>query len=231
MDNIAHRQNGEIEDSVQPDGRWEIARIAGVLAAHTPRTHRSKKAPRRAAVAMILSEASDGCVRTLFIKRSEHPLDPWSGHMAFPGGHQDPGDATLEAAAIRETLEEVGIDMRPEMIIGRLHDMNGSRRVPYELTVSPFVFHYPHTTELKLNSEVADAVWVPLEYLADPRSIQPYLYPPDPERRNFPSFQYEGRYTIWGMTFRMVGHFMELFGIKLPTDEPLTDVELGKRKD
>ncbi len=58
---------------------------------------------RQAAVAVILREVDDE-LEILFIKRSETPGDPWSGHMAFPGGHEDPGDEDLKQAAVRETL-------------------------------------------------------------------------------------------------------------------------------
>src|SRR4051812_3842337 len=62
----------------------------------------SAPAIRRAAVAAILRDAAEG-PEILFIRRAEHPQDPWSGHMAFPGGREEPGDADLLETAIRET--------------------------------------------------------------------------------------------------------------------------------
>src|SRR5829696_8692147 len=65
---------------------------------------------RRAAVALVLrrnlSEAE-----MLVIKRSVSERDHWSGHLALPGGRVEEGDASLLAAAVRETLEEVGVDL------------------------------------------------------------------------------------------------------------------------
>ncbi len=68
-------------------------------------------APRRAAVALVLRRTADDVVELLLIKRSEREDDPWSGHVALPGGRRDPSDATLQDTAIRETLEETGIDL------------------------------------------------------------------------------------------------------------------------
>jgi 8-oxo-dGTP pyrophosphatase MutT (NUDIX family) len=59
----------------------------------------------RAAVALVLRDGAPGEVELLFIRRAEHEKDPWSGHMGFPGGRAEPGDASLEATAVRETLE------------------------------------------------------------------------------------------------------------------------------
>jgi len=59
---------------------------------------------RRAAVALILRDGAAG-IELLFIRRAEHPMDPWSGQMAFPGGRAEPGDRDLEATAVREDIK------------------------------------------------------------------------------------------------------------------------------
>ena len=77
---------------------------------------------RRAAVAALLAESPNG-VELLLIRRAERASDPWSGHMALPGGHLDPSDADLRATAVRETREELGIDLeRDAQFLGRLQD-------------------------------------------------------------------------------------------------------------
>ena len=93
------------------------------------------------------------------------------------------------------------------------------------MSVTPFVYYHPGPGPLKFNEEVDAAVWAPLAYLGDPGNVTPYAYPRDPESRAFPSFFVEGRYTIWGMTFRMVGSFTKLFGVELPVEGELTNVE------
>lgn len=205
-------------------GLHRIEDVYQAFGAHVPDTGPSKEAARTAAVAMVISEQAGLGLSALFIQRSEHPNDPWSGQMAFPGGGLEPCDKSLDAAARRETLEEVGLELGEDMLVGRLSDVTGGRLSVHNLSVSPFVFNHPGPIELKLNYEVADTVWVPLAYLGDPANIRPYLFPRDPAGREFPSWQYDG-YTIWGLTYRIVANYLRLFGVEIPGEGDVTDVE------
>ena len=204
---------------------YSLPEIVRVLAAHKPLTNPSERAAKRAAVAVILRESPQTPgVEALFVKRAEHPRDPWSGHMAFPGGHQDSQDPSLEAAARREAFEEVGIILDPALNVGRLSDIHGGRLRETGMTVSPFIYTFFGPTNLVLSEEVAETVWVPLTHLADPRSIKPYVYHLDPTKRSFPSISY-GKFSIWGMTYRMVEDFLDLFGHKIPGETAMTEIE------
>lgn len=203
---------------------YEITDISNRLAEHTPFIEPSQGANRHAAVAMILRDGDSDGLETLFIQRAEHPEDPWSGHMAFPGGRRDDSDLDLTSVAIRETVEEVGIELDPGMALGRLDDLMGGRLQTQQLSVSTFVFYHPSPPAFSLNVEVADAVWVPLEYLSNLNHVRPYVFPMDPMKREFPSFQYN-QYTIWGLTFRIVSNFFRLYGIEHPGEPEITDVE------
>src|SRR5215213_2159058 len=86
---------------------------SGVLAPATP----DEPAPedgagalRQAAVALVLRGGVEGA-EMLVIKRSEAERDHWSGHLALPGGRAEPSDENLLATAVRETFEEVGLDL------------------------------------------------------------------------------------------------------------------------
>lgn len=172
------------------------------LAAAPADTRLSECARVPAAVAVLLREAGDH-LDVLLIQRADHPADPWSGHMAFPGGRRDPGDASLEAAARRETAEEVGIALTPGDGIGRLDDVTGERLAVLGMTVSPFVYAAPAEAQITPNYEVAQALWVPLDDLAAPAHQTTYRFPPDPLRRAFPAIRI-GPHIIWGITHQII---------------------------
>ena len=67
-------------------------------------------------IAIIISENTDGDDEMFFIKRAIRNNDHFSGHMAFPGGVKEDYDKTLLDTAIRETMEEVGIDLTLSLI-------------------------------------------------------------------------------------------------------------------
>ena len=77
----------------------------------------------RAAVAVVLGPTPEG-LQLLFIERAQHPDDPWSGHIAFPGGRIEADDPSPRAAAERETLEEVGLDLSNAEYWGRVDDLD-----------------------------------------------------------------------------------------------------------
>ena len=162
---------------------------------------------------MVLCRRSGG-PEVLFIERARCHGDPWSGHMAFPGGRVEPGDPDPRRAAERETLEEVGLDLSAAERLGRLDDLHGHRGpgVP-ELVISAFVYHLPDPSELVLNHEVREAFWFPIASLLDSERLVDY-----------PAYQSDGlpypgilvgtpgRHVVWGLTYRFLESFFELMG-------------------
>lgn len=171
----------------------------------------------RAAVAMVLRENGGG-PDLLFIERALREGDPWSGHMAFPGGRVDPGDPHARGAAERETLEEVGVGLEKAEVLGRLDDMQGHRASGRpDLVIAAFVYHLVDPPELVLNHEVRKAFWFPLRELQDPERHVEY------RRRALPGVRFPGirvghpeRHVVWGLTYRFLEQFFEVVGRPLP---------------
>ncbi|NIP30980.1 MAG: NUDIX domain-containing protein, partial [Candidatus Dadabacteria bacterium] len=118
-----------------------------------------------AAVMMILKQ-SDEILSTLLIKRSTSDSDVFSGHMAFPGGKIKNEDKNRLDTAVRETNEEVGIDLRGNSIIlGKLDDCRPSTPAARKYIVTPFVCYLKEDRPLSINQEVSEAVWMPVSEL------------------------------------------------------------------
>jgi len=164
-------------------------------------------APRTAAIALILLDL-EVAPELLLIERATREGDPWSGHMALPGGHREPSDADLAATAERETLEEVGFDLRAQgERIGRLSDCQPIRGVP--IAVRPFVYLLPARPALVLSAEVRRALWAPVTpRLGGARAT--YTLTRDGQRLEFPAWELEGR-LVWGLTYRVLDEFFRRF--------------------
>lgn len=186
-----------------------LARLRDLLQA---RSH--TRAPRtpfveEAAVALILREAP--VPELLLIHRAEKKGDPWSGHMALPGGRRDPEDSDLLATALRETEEEIGIEVsRIGRIWGPLDEVTpGSRRLP-PIVIAPFVVLVPGDTRAVPNpDEVQSAWWVPLAALQDADAVGEILIELEGGPRAFPTIRWRDR-DIWGLTLRILTDFLQI---------------------
>lgn len=153
-----------------------------------------------AAVAIVLVPDPDAL---LLIRRAHRDGDPWSGHMALPGGRAEPADADLAATAIRETAEEVGIPLLAEHLLGALSDVAPRTPTLPRIAVRPFVFRLPGRPMLKLNPEVAAAEWVELGLLMNPEIRQEVTVQVAGGSRRFPAFV-TPHGVVWGLTERIL---------------------------
>ena len=166
----------------------------------------------RAAVAVVLRDGP-GRIEILFIRRAEHPSDPWSGQMAFPGGRAEPGDVDLRATALRETREETGIDLETAAEhLGALDEVRATARMrPLDLAISPFVFRLEREVAPVLSDEVRSVHWLPLDDLLGPTRRSTLDYNHQGDTLQFPCLRVE-ELVIWGLTYRMFMSFQERFG-------------------
>ena len=187
-----------------------IAHIKSRLQAHRPERFSPKSNTRQAAVAVVLRER-DNATEVLFIKRAEKDGDPWSGHMAFPGGHLEPQDADLTAAAMRETHEEIGLVIERSDLIGELSQQRAAPRGrPLNMLVAPYVFEIDGDPSFDLNFEVDEVVWTQLApmHTGDNHTIENRPVAGTPT--SFNGYRLAGGHFVWGLTYRMVQSFFEV---------------------
>ncbi|MBA3657015.1 MAG: CoA pyrophosphatase [Gemmatimonadaceae bacterium] len=185
-----------------------IERIRERLATHVPVVDRTSEA-RAAAVAIVLRPRGAD-VDVLFIKRADYELDPWSGQVAFPGGRHEPADKDLLETALRETTEEIGVDLRGHFdLLGRLDDLHSQTVKLPNVFVRPFVIAAHEVGAFHLSPEVADAFWVPLSFLTTASNWQRTEVSARGLSFDVTACLFEGR-IIWGMTERILTQLLEL---------------------
>jgi len=185
-----------------------LATLIERLQARAPVRAPPEDALPRAAVAAVFRPGPD----LLFIRRSEREGDPWSGHMAFPGGRASASDRDGQDTAARETLEEVGLNLAAEgQVLGALDDLvaptRRGRRPP--LVVETWVYTIARDPALSLNHEVASVHWFSLERLLSGEGRGTLLYDYEGTSLELPSLRLDGA-LIWGLTLRLVDDLLSL---------------------
>jgi len=185
----------------------EIARLAAALAERpgaAARVHPDDPPPRRAAVALVLRLSDEGTPELLFVKRAEYEGDPWSGHIAFPGGRAEPDDPSPWDTAARETWEETGLELRRDgRLLGTLDDLYPRNPALPAIVVRPHVALAVPPGPLVLSDELAAAFWVPIRRFGEPGFATTSTVQARGHSLTVPSFVHEG-HTIWGMTHRIL---------------------------
>ena len=163
---------------------------------------------RQAAVALVVRRKPEPAF--LLVRRARSPRDPWSGQMALPGGRRDAGDADLRETAVRETREEVGVDLdRSALLLGRLPDLKPTSRAIPRLVIAPFVFRLVRPADARVaSSEIAAVYWVPIADLTAPGTPGEVTVDTLAGRRQFPCYWVAG-HPVWGLTYRILQRFLE----------------------
>jgi 8-oxo-dGTP pyrophosphatase MutT (NUDIX family) len=181
-----------------------LVSIQTALSHFTPKLHPERRALKRSSVVLLFREGAKGA-EVLMMKRAEREGDPWSGHMAFPGGRQDPGDKSIFATAVREVREEMGFDIEAvadhALRLSDIHATGKGRLQP--MVVTPFVMFAHSDMSISPNYEVADYVWIPLQHFMLPANRETFEMTYSGVDYTLPCYYYK-QFKVWGMSLMML---------------------------
>lgn len=166
---------------------------------------RLKRAPDEradAAVAILIRPSPDD-LEVLLVKRTEVEGDPWSGDMAFPGGKRCSQDRSIVDTAVREVMEETGIDLKALEPLGYLESLFSWVRNTF--SVQPVLYLFEDNPTITLNYELTKYTWTLMKELEKTRS-QAVV-----KGWDSPVFRV-GEDVVWGLTYRMLERLMEMLG-------------------
>ena len=186
----------------------QIEQIRRLIIEHSPTRYPGRKKTRQAAVSIVLRPGKKDTA-VLFILRATKKSDPWSGQMAFPGGHYEVTDDSLRRTAERETWEEVGLDLTATaQYIGQIDPVRvNPRGRDLDMIVTPFVYELnAPKISFNLNHEVADVLWGSLRemYEGSTHTIGEFVV--GGKTLNYPGYAV-GDQIVWGLTYRMINLF------------------------
>ena len=203
-------RRGPVGERFGPDP----ARLPELLATPEPKRIPEDAADVRAAVTLLLTPEPEipESIEALFGLRAEVEGDPWSGHVALPGGRRDTGDADLLDTARRELREETHIDLPRSACVGRLDDLHPRSTHLPSIAITPFVAWLPERPDVRENYELAGHIWIPISDLADPER-RSTLERRTPVPRVFETIEYAGA-VVWGLTLAIVEDFLWRIGAR-----------------
>ncbi|MDB4880417.1 MAG: hydrolase [Gemmatimonadetes bacterium] len=189
-----------------------VRRLVLALAERPGVTVRVEPSMRRAAVLLTMRARDDGEPELLMIKRSDFEGDPWSGHIAFPGGRMEPEDDDLAMTAVRETREETGVDVALDgRLLGCLDELCPRNPHLPRLVIRPYVALVRADVRILPSREVADAFWVPLSALRTAHAWGLGTVSVRGGERTVSVFRHGG-HVVWGLTERVLRQFLEYLG-------------------
>ncbi len=169
--------------------------------------------PLKSAVLILLYQRNNE-IFVPFIKRKSFPVNVHSGQIAFPGGKKEKIDKDMQATALREAEEEIGIKANIVNLICKISDVYIP---PSNFLVSPFIgitYDTPHFIAQK--SEVDEIIEIPLDIFLQENIIQ---YRNIGNYKNIPCFIYQ-QHIIWGATAMMMNEFIHLLKGNLQKSSP-----------
>jgi len=161
----------------------------------------------QAAVSIILLKDQSDEVGLVFIKRQERADDPWSGHIAFPGGRYEDSDISLLQTAIRETSEEINLNLVSENLLGSMNPY--SPRMKVNINVHPFIFVCYETIRDVNRHEVERVMVVPLRDFFDASRFGQQEFHFKGISAQLPVFKISDSDEVWGVTYVLLLDFLQ----------------------
>lgn len=160
-----------------------------------------------ASAAVAIIRCSDPEESYLILRRAARPQDPWSGHYSFPGGRKEERDPDLLATCIRETEEETGLILTPDLLLRSLARETAGHYVRQPVVVQPYLFSLPSRQPLRLAAEeIQGAVWLAAARFRDPGAhLNVEMLP----GRLFPAYPVHD-YYLWGFTYRLLRTILDM---------------------
>ena len=138
----------------------------------------------------------------IFTQRSTK-LSTHSGEVSFPGGKWDEQDKNLFETALRESNEEINLNIEDVVLAGSLNYLVSKHKIE----VNPYVGLITRKQNLLDNDEIEKIFTVPLEFLTDKKNAK--LHKIERKNRNVivPSWVYNDQ-IIWGLTAMITADFV-----------------------
>ena len=162
---------------------------------------------------LLIKDNDDEEYKILFTKRSEQ-LKTHSGEVSFPGGKWEEGDSNLYQTALRESNEEINLDMENVTKLGPLNFLLSRHKIE----VNPFVGYLNQLQDFKGNFEIDEIFTVPISFLMNEKNIEYKEFNRKDLKVYIPSWVYNGN-RIWGLTAMIAADFLNIcFDVPTKTD-------------
>ena len=170
---------------------------------------------------LLIKDKDDEEYKILFTKRSEQ-LKTHSGEVSFPGGKWEEGDSNLYQTALRESNEEINLDIENVTKLGPLNFLLSRHKIE----VNPFVGYLNQLQDFKGNFEIDEIFTVPISFLMNEENIEYKEFNRKDLKVYIPSWVYNGN-RIWGLTAMIAADFLNIC-FDAPTK---TDINLFRTYD
>jgi len=160
---------------------------------------------KKAGVLILLVKEDDSDeMNILFTKRSSD-LSTHSGEVSFPGGMWEEIDSSLLDTALRESNEEIGLQIENVQNLGRMNYLLSRHKIE----VNPYVGFLKHDQDFIGNFEIEEIFMVPVNFLIELNNVIYKEFKRNDLRISMPSWVYNGMH-IWGLTAMIAADFLNI---------------------